>query len=154
MRKLKYRSQVPCLLVYLHSQSVPILCGFLVSSVSGVHRFLISRIRSIFKEHYYIKASKARKSTNTLFGAENFVGTIPPKEGISVYMATVDPHLLSCDISIDVDKTSLAELERVQRSLIRRLLGIVKRSSVAMLFSETLAFRSYLSVCRVTVRRE
>ncbi len=73
-----------------------------------------------------------------LFGAENFVGTIPPKEGISIYMATVDPHLMSaCDVSINVDSASLAELERVQKTFIRRLFGIAKRSLVAMLFSET-----------------
>ncbi|KAK0459216.1 uncharacterized protein EV420DRAFT_309308 [Desarmillaria tabescens] len=98
---------------------------------------LSSTDRSIFKEHYYIKASKARKSMNASFGAENFVGTVPPKEGISVYMATVDPHLMSaCDVSIDVDNPSLAELERVQKTFIRRLLGVAKRSPVAMLFLE------------------
>ncbi|PBK81425.1 hypothetical protein ARMGADRAFT_1048816 [Armillaria gallica] len=83
---------------------------------------LSSTDRSIFcsPTHYYIKASKARKSMNALFGAEKFVGTIPPKEGISIYMATVDPHLMSaCDVSIN-------------KTFIRRLLGIAKRSPTGM----------------------
>ncbi|PBK69909.1 hypothetical protein ARMSODRAFT_841649, partial [Armillaria solidipes] len=115
--------------------------GHALSCVSK-HKYvgitLSSTDRSIFKEHYYIKASKARKSMNALFGAEHFVGTIPPKDGISVYMATVDPHITSaCDVSIDIDSGLLAELERVQKTFIRRLLGIAKRLPVAMLFSET-----------------
>ncbi len=64
---------------------------------------------------------------NALFGAEHFVGTIPPKDGISVYMATVDPHLMSaCDVSIDIDPASLAELERAQKTFLCHLLGIAK----------------------------
>ncbi len=43
----------------------------------------------------------------------------------------------ACDVSIDIDDISLAELERVQKNFIRRLLGIAKHSPVAMLFSET-----------------
>ncbi|PBK90239.1 hypothetical protein ARMGADRAFT_1083106 [Armillaria gallica] len=43
----------------------------------------------------------------------------------------------ACDVSIDVDRASLAELEKVQKTFIRRLLGIAKHSPVAMLFSET-----------------
>ncbi|PBK70886.1 hypothetical protein ARMSODRAFT_955610 [Armillaria solidipes] len=93
---------------------------------------------SIFKEHYYVKASKVRKSVNALFGAENFMGTIPPKDGIAIYMATVDPHLMSaCDISINIDATLLTQLERIQKLFIRRLLGVTNHSPVALLFSET-----------------
>ncbi|KAK0436048.1 uncharacterized protein EV420DRAFT_1652676 [Desarmillaria tabescens] len=43
----------------------------------------------------------------------------------------------ACDVSIDVDNSSLAELEHVQISFIRRLLGISKHSPIAILFSET-----------------
>ncbi|PBK64068.1 hypothetical protein ARMSODRAFT_962559 [Armillaria solidipes] len=99
---------------------------------------LSSTDRSIFKEHCYVKASKARKSVNALFGAENFVGNVPPKDGIAIYMATVDLHPMSaCDISIDIDATLLTQLERIQKLFIRRLLGVANRSPVALLFSET-----------------
>ncbi len=53
-------------------------------------------------------------------------------------MATVDPHLMSgCDVAIAIDPGSSIELERVQITFIRCLLGIAKRSAVVMLFSET-----------------
>ncbi len=85
-----------------------------------------------------MKVSKVRKSINALFVAENFVGTIHPKDGIAIYMATVDPHLMSaCDISIDIDATLLTQLERIQKLFIRRLLGVANHSPVALLFSET-----------------
>ena len=46
---------------------------------------------------------------------------------IRVHLRFVDPHLMSaCDVSIDIDPASLAELEHVQKTFIRRLLGIAK----------------------------
>lgn len=63
-----------------------------------------------------MKASKARKSVNALFGAENFVGIILPKNRIS--------HLMpACDISIDVDAALLAQLECIQKLFFRRILS-------------------------------
>ncbi|KAK0480522.1 hypothetical protein IW261DRAFT_1684309 [Armillaria novae-zelandiae] len=98
---------------------------------------LIARLRTIFKERYFTKASKARKSANAFFGAENFVGTVPPQGGLSIYMAVVDPHLMSaCNVSVDIDPALLTQLERIQRWFLLKLLGVAKTSPVAPLFSE------------------
>ncbi|KAK0473359.1 hypothetical protein IW261DRAFT_1569773 [Armillaria novae-zelandiae] len=54
-------------------------------------------------------------------------------------MVSVDSHLIpACDVPIDIDPTLVTHLERMQKLLVlRRLLGVAKRSPVATLFSET-----------------
>jgi hypothetical protein len=50
-------------------------------------------------------------------------------------MALVDPHLIhGCEISLDTNKPSLAQLEEIQ---LRRLLGLNQSSMLAPLFTET-----------------
>ncbi|SJL17056.1 uncharacterized protein ARMOST_20597 [Armillaria ostoyae] len=62
------------------------------------------------------------------------IRSLSPSYNLSFFVTSLhDP----CDVSIDIDSGSLAELERVQKTFIRRLLGIAKRSPVAMLFPET-----------------
>ncbi|KAJ7587654.1 hypothetical protein C8J56DRAFT_725770, partial [Mycena floridula] len=64
--------------------------------------------------------------------------TIPPRDGILIYMARVDPYMTSgCDVILDVSEGYLGELEEIQVGFLRRLLGVHSRSSKAPLFTET-----------------
>lgn len=73
-----------------------------------------------------------------VFGMESSVGTLPPKESLRFYMATVDPHLThGCEISPDIDSSLLESLEVVQHDFLRRTLGLYKKSMTLPLFTET-----------------
>ncbi|KAJ7037061.1 hypothetical protein C8F04DRAFT_999416 [Mycena alexandri] len=53
-------------------------------------------------------------------------------------MARMDPHLtFGCEISLDVVAKHLEQLTDVQHQFLRRLLGLHRRSILAVLFSET-----------------
>ncbi|KAJ7186145.1 hypothetical protein C8R46DRAFT_880834 [Mycena filopes] len=96
-----------------------------------------STTRNIFAAHYAAKASTARGTAYSVLGVEAYVGDLPPREGRLLYMACIDPHLVSgADIIVDVDDTALAVLEKVQRSFLRRLLGLGQFSMRAPLFTE------------------
>ncbi|KAJ7495225.1 hypothetical protein FB451DRAFT_1213638, partial [Mycena latifolia] len=93
--------------------------------------------RNIFASHYTAKASTARRTGYTVLGIEAYIGDLPPKEGRLLYMACIDPHLISgADIIIDVDDKALAHLEKVQRAFLCRLLGLGAYSMRAPLFTE------------------
>ncbi|KAJ7442012.1 hypothetical protein FB451DRAFT_1298099 [Mycena latifolia] len=93
--------------------------------------------RNIFASHYTAKASTARRTGYTVLGIEAYIGDLPPKEGRLLYMACIDPHLISgADVIIDVDDKALAHLEKVQRAFLRRLLGLGAYSMRAPLFTE------------------
>lgn len=94
--------------------------------------------RNIFLRHYHIKASKARNVANATFASESMIGSLPPYEGLRLYMARVDPHLIfGCEVALDVDNDLLEGLKSIQHEFIRRLLGIHERSILAILFTET-----------------
>ncbi|KAJ7301020.1 hypothetical protein DFH08DRAFT_979134 [Mycena albidolilacea] len=96
-----------------------------------------STARNIFASYYAAKASTARGTGYSVLGIESYIGDLPPKEGRLLYMACIDPHLVSAaDIIVDVDDTALALLEKVQRSFLRRLLGLDQHSMRAPLFTE------------------
>ncbi|KAJ7348230.1 hypothetical protein DFH08DRAFT_698144 [Mycena albidolilacea] len=96
-----------------------------------------STARNIFTSHYAAKASTARGTRYSVLGIESYIGDLPPKEGRLLYMACIDPHLVSAaDIIVDVDNTALALLEKVQRSFLRQLLGLGQHSMRAPLFTE------------------
>jgi hypothetical protein len=100
--------------------------------------YFTSTTRNIFAEHYHQKASKARRIANAAFAVESMVGCLPPKEGLQIYMARIDPLLtFGCEVVLDVDLNLLAELEAVQHLYLRRLLGLNSRSTLAVLFTET-----------------
>ncbi|KAJ7016045.1 hypothetical protein C8F04DRAFT_1166709 [Mycena alexandri] len=66
------------------------------------------------------------------------LGTLPPREGIQLYMARVDPHLISgCEVALDVTSRLVKKLEKPQLRFLRRLLGLNPRSMRAVLFTET-----------------
>ncbi|KAJ7022930.1 hypothetical protein C8F04DRAFT_898873, partial [Mycena alexandri] len=96
-----------------------------------------STTKNIFAAHYSDKASTARGTVYSVLGVESYVGDLPPKEGRLLYMACIDPHLISgADVMVDVDDTALNLLEKVQTSFLRRLLGLGQFSMRTPLFTE------------------
>ncbi|KAJ7106410.1 hypothetical protein C8R43DRAFT_1080688 [Mycena crocata] len=66
------------------------------------------------------------------------VGVLPPREGLQLYKARVDPHLTAgCEVVLDTDLSLVAHLEKPQKHFLRRLLGLNPRSMLAILFTET-----------------
>ncbi|KAF5385079.1 hypothetical protein D9615_000996 [Tricholomella constricta] len=93
---------------------------------------------SMFKRHCTTKASAASGISGATFTLDSFVGTVPPSDGRQLYMARVDPHLIhGCEVILDVDRAALNELEKVQRTFIRRLLHLSARSLLHPLYTET-----------------
>ncbi|KAK7042221.1 RNA-directed DNA polymerase from mobile element jockey [Favolaschia claudopus] len=94
--------------------------------------------RNIFEKHYSVKASKAQGVAHACFTVDSMIGSLPPKEGVRLYMARVDPHLISgCEVVPDVTSRLTALLEKPQKRYLRRLLGLRPRSMRAVLFTET-----------------
>ncbi|KAJ7055699.1 hypothetical protein C8F01DRAFT_993691 [Mycena amicta] len=94
--------------------------------------------RHIFAKHYLHKASKARGLARACFTVNSKIGSMPVKEGLQLYKARVDPHLISgCEVVLDVDKNLASILEEPQKQYLRRLLGLRGRSMRAVLFTET-----------------
>ncbi|KAJ7143116.1 hypothetical protein C8R43DRAFT_823347, partial [Mycena crocata] len=110
----------------------------LVKKYKFVGVWFTSVTRDIFSAHYTTKASKAQNVANATFGTKTNLGTLPPLEGIRLYMARVDPHLIfGCEIMLDVVASELGELTDVQHSYLRRLLRVHDHSMLAPLFTET-----------------
>jgi hypothetical protein len=116
--------------------------GDTVISLSKRYKFVglifTSTDRDIFAEHYSKKASKARAVTNMSFAVKDSIGCLPPPQGVQLYMARIDPHLtFGCEVAIDVTPAHIAKLEDIQNQFLCRLLGLGRRSILAILFSET-----------------
>ncbi|KAJ7176475.1 hypothetical protein C8R46DRAFT_834544, partial [Mycena filopes] len=92
---------------------------------------------NIFAAHYTNKATVARRTGFTVLGVESYIGSLPPKEGRLLYMACIDPHLVSgADVIVDSDLNAVEILEKVQTAFLRRLLGLGVYSMRAPLFTE------------------
>ncbi|KAF7356855.1 Reverse transcriptase domain-containing protein [Mycena venus] len=110
----------------------------LVFEFKYVGMWFTSIHKNVFARHYNIKASKARGTSNTIFGLKHRVGSLPVREGLQLYMARVDCYLISgCELALDTDNSLLDELMEVQHLFLRRLLGLNSRSMLAVLFTET-----------------
>ncbi|KAJ7647985.1 hypothetical protein FB45DRAFT_975413 [Roridomyces roridus] len=110
----------------------------LVPEYKFVGIWFTSTTRSLFQKHYETKTSKAQGVAHASFTVDSMIGTLPPKEGVQLYMARVDPHLISgCEVSPDVTPRLTAKLEKPQKRYLRRLLGLTPRCMRAILFSET-----------------
>ncbi|KAJ7165504.1 hypothetical protein C8R43DRAFT_816490, partial [Mycena crocata] len=93
--------------------------------------------KNIFFSHYTAKAKAARKTAYSVLEIEAYIGDLPPKEGRLLYMACIDPHLVSgADVIIDVDTIALTLLEKIQTAFLCRLLGVGAYSMRAPLFTE------------------
>ncbi|KAI0332461.1 hypothetical protein GY45DRAFT_1211378, partial [Cubamyces sp. BRFM 1775] len=91
---------------------------------------LTTTARNIFQEHRRLQASKARRIAHASLSLESYIGSIPPDVARTLYLALIEPHLLSAaSIDLDVDSTSLTELEQVQLAFIRRALQLPAHSS-------------------------
>ncbi|KAJ7144692.1 hypothetical protein C8R46DRAFT_823739, partial [Mycena filopes] len=110
----------------------------LVKKYKFVGIIFTSTHNDIFATHYSKKASKARAVANMTFAAKAMIGCLPPYDGIRLYMARIDPHLtFGCEVCLDVTSSHLEQLVDVQHEFIRRLLGLHRRSILAVLFTET-----------------
>ncbi|KAJ7679003.1 hypothetical protein DFH06DRAFT_1165435 [Mycena polygramma] len=93
---------------------------------------------NVFAKHYKIKASKARGTSNAIFGLKHRTGSLPVRDALHIFRARVDCYLTSgCELSLDTDGKLLKEHLDVQHDFLRRLLGLNSHSMLAVLFTET-----------------
>ncbi|KAK0221113.1 hypothetical protein EDD85DRAFT_892612, partial [Armillaria nabsnona] len=93
----------------------------------------------MYDKHYKVKASLARVTKDVIFSRiENRVGSLPVKEGLSLYMAKVDPHLIAgCEIVLDVDIAVSEELRHTSSTFLRHLLGVHSKTVLAFIHADT-----------------
>ena len=97
-----------------------------------------STARNIFRAHYTAKEDRGLSLMRTTLAAEGYTGPLPVWEGRLLYMARIDPHLVSgCEVSLDIDNSLLDKLKAIQRTFLRCLLRLQSRSMRVILFSET-----------------
>ncbi len=102
----------------------------------GVH--VTSCRADIFSDHFEHKAKVALKVTNVSFTLLNYLGDLPPREGLILYKSRVDPHLThGAEVALGVSKSNMALLGDVQVKFLRRLLRVQKHSMRTPLFTET-----------------
>lgn len=93
---------------------------------------------AMFRKHYDESAKKARKAGNLIMCIESKTGSMDPDSARTLYMAQMDPYLISgFDISPDTNKTALKHLEVVQQAFWRRVLRLSRTALTAFLWSET-----------------
>ncbi|KAF9058854.1 hypothetical protein BDP27DRAFT_1504073, partial [Rhodocollybia butyracea] len=94
---------------------------------------------SIIEPHYTNKAAKARKIAHAVLHIESMIGCLPVHEGKILYMGCIDPHLIQgCEVAIDTSPTLIEQLNTIQLSFFRRLLGLSKTSiKVPIYITET-----------------
>ena len=99
---------------------------------------IVSTNRNIFKEHYDIKAGKAKNIGNMILATQSVIGKLPPWELRKLYMALMDPHLThGAEISLDINPDLLEKLEDIQHLFLCRLLDVGEKCMNALLFTET-----------------
>ncbi|KAI5833292.1 hypothetical protein K523DRAFT_265688 [Schizophyllum commune Tattone D] len=121
----------------------------IVTSYKYVGVTIRSDHRNMFATHYVIKASKGASVGRAAFSVESIVGSLPVRDGKTIYFARVDPHLIAgCEVVLDMDTDALKLLINSQTSFIRRLFGVGSQSILAPLHTETgilpIAFRRLL----------
>ncbi|THG92752.1 hypothetical protein EW026_g8259 [Hermanssonia centrifuga] len=110
----------------------------LVSEYCYVGVTFRSTDRFIFGKHLQVRAKKARTAANAVLSLEAYTGHLPAWAARSLYMARVDPHLIfASEVILDVDGPLLESMRSIQHAYIRRMLGLNKRSTLAVLFTET-----------------
>ncbi|KAJ7017980.1 hypothetical protein C8F04DRAFT_1278475 [Mycena alexandri] len=96
------------------------------------------KAKDMYAEHHRIYLEKAERMANTCLAVNRMVGGLSVWDMLSLYMARVDPYLISAaDICPDVVKARRMEREAIQNHYLRRMLGLTERSVIAVLFSET-----------------
>ena len=98
----------------------------------------LSTSRNIFKEHYDIKAGKAKNIGNMILATQSVIGKLPPWDLRKLYLALMDPHLIhGAEICLDINPQLLEKLEEVQHLFLCRLLNVGEKCMKALLFTET-----------------
>ncbi|KAJ7140770.1 hypothetical protein C8R44DRAFT_726490 [Mycena epipterygia] len=93
---------------------------------------------NVLARHYAIKVSKARVTSNAIFGLNHRIGSLPVREGLQLYMARVDCYLISgCELALDTDNSLIQDHMEAQHMFLRRLLGLNPHSMLVVLFTET-----------------
>lgn len=93
---------------------------------------------NIWDAHISACATSARRAANVSFFVESRTGQLPPWEGLILYRTQID-----CRLTYGVEVTGvgtekqLRQLEEVQHTYLRRLLGLQPRSQLCVLFTET-----------------
>ncbi|KZV81442.1 hypothetical protein EXIGLDRAFT_572530, partial [Exidia glandulosa HHB12029] len=93
---------------------------------------------NMWDAHFSACAARARRAANVTFFVESHTGALPPWEGRLLYSAQVDPHLIwGCEVTGVGTTSQLSQLEDVQHTYLRRILGLQSRSQLCILFTET-----------------
>lgn len=91
---------------------------------------------NIFHDHSTICSVKAQNIANRVLNLESVIGTLDPANGRKLYLSLIDPHLTNaCEITLDAALDLLKPLQKVQRSFLRRVLGVGSSTLTTMLFS-------------------
>lgn len=94
--------------------------------------------KDMYVQHHEIYTEKAANMANACLAVNRMVGSLSVWDARTLYMARVDPYLISgADICPDVVKSRHKGREDVQHNYLRRVLGLSERSVTAVLFSET-----------------
>ncbi|EPS93078.1 hypothetical protein FOMPIDRAFT_1105391, partial [Fomitopsis schrenkii] len=110
----------------------------IVSSYTYVGTVFSSERGDIFGPHTDGKASTARKVANACLSVEAYVAELPPWAALTLYQSHVDPHLTGgAEVAPHVRAASLTQLASVQKTYLRRMLGINPKSVTTLLFTET-----------------
>ncbi|KAJ7166417.1 hypothetical protein C8R43DRAFT_830909, partial [Mycena crocata] len=94
--------------------------------------------KDMYKKHHTEALAKAESMSKACLAVNRMVGGLSVWDARTLYMARVDPYLISAaDICPDLVKTRREEREAIQLHHLRRMLGLTERSVKAVLFSET-----------------
>jgi len=103
--------------------------GFSIKSTPGV---------PILDSNYLALSSKAASAGVIFFTMRAMIGTLRPRECLSLYYSLVDPHLsFGADFMIDTKANGLKLLQDTQHAFLRRVLCLGDHSIITLLFTET-----------------
>lgn len=115
-----------------------------------------SSTRRHSEAHYHSKSESAESVADTTLALESSVGRLTPQQGVTLYMARIDPHLThAADIYPDAIACHVRKLELVQRSFLPRIINAGPHCATAALYSELglwpLGYRRVLIALRFLV---
>ena len=92
----------------------------------------------VLDQHHLTQARKGSAVASALLALQRYLGDLPLRLAIKVYLARVEPILTyGCEVGIALTKPARDALEKVQLMFFRRVLGYSTRSMRAIIFSET-----------------
>ncbi|KAL1751170.1 hypothetical protein FB107DRAFT_175986, partial [Schizophyllum commune] len=92
----------------------------------------------ILNMHHLRQASKAQSIAGATLALINYLGDLPPALALKLYKSRIDPILcFGCEIGTAISPATLHALEQVQLNFLRRILGLSKKSTCILPFTET-----------------